>query len=142
MFVFDWLFPDFLQNICSTGQSPNPVISPPEHLIENFEHQPSNPVIAQLSLGERFIKNVEHQEQSSDQLTEQYFAQTENTRVSDSELFHTGLLHPGDSSVVPRIKKGLFDELRGYTCPLHPTFVTMRQLKNKTHAFSCLQCEL
>ena len=90
MFVFDWLFPDFLQNICFTGQSPNPVIAPPEHLIENFEHQPSNPVIAQLSLGERLIKNIEHQEQSADQLTEQYFAQTpsENTTVSDAELLH------------------------------------------------------
>ena len=39
-------------------------------------------------------------------------------------------------------KKEAFKDLQAFTCPLHPCYVTTDELKNKTQAFTCLQCEM
>merc|ERR1712183_53269 len=51
------------------------------------------------------------------------------------------IVHTGDSLWIRSDKKNLFDELQGYTCPIHPCYLTVDELMKKTHAFTCLQCK-
>ena len=51
-------------------------------------------------------------------------------------------VYTGDTFWIRGEKKEAFKNLQAFTCPLHPCYVTTDELKNKTQAFICPQCEM